>query len=211
MSICCNKWYQAEIRGILFRYRRHIQKNSEKMAAVNDFEFSGSKLVSIDVKGRMVFPNEFRDGLKSQCKKKVVLTQHFSEPCLQLSSDTYWFQLMEEFKKEVAASNKAINEARESRQINEEQRLRRSRKNLEWKARIIYGSHLCDIDRMGRVLIPKDLRTLANLDEKVRVIAIKSKFEIWDQQVYANRFQRFQDNAQEDADFPSMLDQFSFD
>lgn len=181
------------------------------MEEAKDLEFSGSKLISIDVKGRIVIPNEFRKRLKSQCKKSVVLTQHISEPCLRLSSDTFWHHQIEEFKKEVAASNKAINEARESRRVDDEQRLRRGRQNLEWKARIIYGSHLCDIDRMGRVLIPKDLRTLAKLDEKVRVIAIKTTFEIWDQQVYAKRFQRFQDRSQDGADFPFMLDQFSFE
>lgn len=176
-----------------------------------DLGFSGSKLVSIDSKGRIVFPSEFRESLRKQCDKKVVITQHFSEPCLQLSSDRYWFRLIEEFKKEVAVSNEAINEARQARQVDEEQRLRKDRHNLEWKGRIIYGSQMLEMDSMGRLLIPKDLRTLARLDEKARVIGIKTKFEVWDQQVYANRFQRFQDIVHDNADFPIMLDQFSFE
>ena len=52
----------------------------------------------------------------------------------------------------------------------------------------------CEIDKMGRILIPQFLRNAANLDGTVMMVGAGNYFEIWSPQIWALQDEILQDN-----------------
>lgn len=58
---------------------------------------------------------------------------------------------------------------------------------------ILANSHEVEIDKNNRVLLPTNLKELANLKKNVIIIGVGNKIEIWDEKAYEN-FQKLTNN-----------------
>jgi MraZ protein len=61
----------------------------------------------------------------------------------------------------------------------------------------------CDMDAQGRILVPPTLRDLIGLDKRVRMLGQVSKFELWDEDHWAQRRQELLAQAGELLTEPS--------
>ena len=52
---------------------------------------------------------------------------------------------------------------------------------------LIGHANECDMDGHGRVLLPQSLREFANLDRHAKMIGLVRKFELWEEQRWAER------------------------
>ncbi|HKJ72190.1 MAG TPA: division/cell wall cluster transcriptional repressor MraZ, partial [Gammaproteobacteria bacterium] len=84
-------------------------------------------------------------------------------------------------------------EAIEAR-LGEMSMLRREVRQLE---RFLIGNAVeCGLDRHGRILVPNNLRTFADLERDVVVAGQIKKFEIWDQQQWSQQQQQCLDSME---------------
>lgn len=115
--------------------------------------FEGSYQHSLDTKGRVVMPLEFRAGLADGCHVAPGLDR-----CIAVYPD----DTFEEVRGRVTEAAR-----RGTRQRN--------------AARAFIGnSRRCKIDLQGRIAVPQTLRELAGLDREVIVVGIDERIEIWD-------------------------------
>ncbi|HEY4498558.1 MAG TPA: division/cell wall cluster transcriptional repressor MraZ [Candidatus Paceibacterota bacterium] len=122
------------------------------MTVIDTFMFVGEYTHSIDSKNRLSLPSKFR----LEMGKKVILTPGL-DGCLFVFTVKKWAQIAEQLSKSsmLQADSRGFN-------------------------RYMFGGATeAEIDRIGRVLVPEFLRTGAKLSEKVAVIGVQDRVEIW--------------------------------
>ncbi len=119
--------------------------------------FRGHAYRSLDPKGRLVLPAEFRDVILSAGTHARVILTNF-DGCVVGYSLQEWERIEESFQR--------INML--NRQLRDFQRF------------FISGAMEVELDKQGRILIPPHLRTYAGLTREVALAGVGRKFEIWD-------------------------------
>jgi MraZ protein len=119
--------------------------------------FIGQYEHSLEEKGRLLIPKDFREKLE----EGSVLTKGL-DGCLFLYSKEKWSELVT--KLETLPLTKA--EARAFSRL------------------LTYGAVESELDRVGRILIPQYLREYANLTNSVVVAGNLYKIEIWDREAF---------------------------
>lgn len=116
---------------------------------------------TLDNKGRVSIPAEFRVELQVDTTKPPIVTK--GEDCLCLYPDAYW----NDYERRIieAASFDPDGEA-----------LMRL---------TIAGSSPCPVDRVGRILIPQRLREHAKLEREVVFAGMGHFIQIWNPSLYA--------------------------
>ena len=127
----------------------------------------GSFEHKLDLKGRLVIPVCFREELGA----RVVVTT-INKECISLYSERNWEEVV------LARLN------RESEQ---------STKAAMAQRFIMSNSFKTEIDSAGRILIPKELRSAANIVQDVFVNGNNKKLEIWD----SARWKQFTSDSEE--------------
>ncbi len=113
--------------------------------------FQGTSLLTLDARGRIGIPVRHREAFKDVL---VTLTRH-PDGCVLLYPRALW----EEKRAELAA-------------------LPYSARNFQ---RIVLGSAVdLELDSVGRLLIPVELRTLCGLKRDVSLVGLGDHLEIWD-------------------------------
>ena len=116
--------------------------------------FIGEYRHSLDVKGRIIVPAKFRDGLGD----KFVLTKGL-DGCLFAYSKEEWANFEEKIKS-----------------------LPLTNKDARAFVRFFFaGAVECEIDKQGRTLIPPMLREYAGLNKDLVIIGVSNRVEIWSQ------------------------------
>ena len=116
--------------------------------------FIGEYRHSLDVKGRIIVPAKFRDGLGD----KFVLTKGL-DGCLFAYSKEEWANFEEKIKS-----------------------LPLTNKDARAFVRFFFaGAVECEIDKQGRTLIPPMLREYAGLSKDIVIIGVSNRVEIWSQ------------------------------
>ena len=127
--------------------------------------FIGEYSYSVDSKGRIAIPTKFRANLVSGC----VVTRGIDD-CLFLYPKEEW----ERLAKRLAS-------------------LPISQSNSRAFARLMLaGAMDLEIDRQGRVVLPKYLRHYANLEGKAIVAGLYNRLEIWN----SDRWSRYKKQAE---------------
>jgi MraZ protein len=121
--------------------------------------FRGSRVHSIDDKGRTSVPKNFYQTLISQDEARLVITCHYY-PCLVVYPLSRW-KLLEEKISQLSDHDPSI---------------------IRFKRLYIGGAHECQIDGQGRILIPKQLRDYAELNREIMWIGQINYMEIWSKQ-----------------------------
>ncbi|MES2213224.1 MAG: division/cell wall cluster transcriptional repressor MraZ [Patescibacteria group bacterium] len=119
--------------------------------------FIGEYTHSIDDKNRLSLPAKFR----TEMGKKVVVTPGL-DSCLFVFTLKEWSKIEEKLNQSslLQADNRSFN-------------------------RFMFGGAVeAEIDSIGRILIPDFLRDRANLKNKVTVIGVSSRVEIWNEKTW---------------------------
>jgi MraZ protein len=126
--------------------------------------FRGVSSLNLDAKGRITIPTRYRERLQEICASKLVITVD-KDRCLLIYPKPIWRDIEEKLNKLPS-----FDEA--SRSL---QRL------------YIGNAQDIDMDGQGRILLPQELRKVANLDKKVALVGQTHKFELWDEDTWNAR------------------------
>lgn len=145
------------------------KKESEKLIVSDDVAFRGVFQHSLDEKGRVSFPAEFRTALQESEDQSVVLTNFLSDGarCLEGYSLTSWKRFEQKLRER----------SRFDPQVRKLENFYLSR------------SQVVPLDANGRVNIPPHLRTYAGLEREVVFSSSVHGFRLWDKRVWDLVFQ----------------------
>lgn len=129
---------------------------------------------TIDGKGRLFVPSKLRERLGDRFYVTIGLSHS-----LMILPEEAW-QTIEEKKRELPMA--------------QAQQLRF----------FFANATCCEPDKQGRILIPSELRTYANLAQETVIVGFGDKAEIWDAGTYDKMEQAFLDQENMDAVFASL-------
>lgn len=125
--------------------------------------FIGEYQHNLDTKGRITMPSKFREELGNT----FYITKGM-DGCLFVFPEDEWIEMDKKIKA-----------------------LRLSRKDARGIARLFYAGAIdVSLDKMGRVLLPGNLRQYASLEKEAIIIGVSSRIEIWDK----DRWQSYNDD-----------------
>lgn len=125
--------------------------------------FIGEYQHNLDAKGRITMPSKFREELGNT----FYITKGM-DGCLFVFPEEEWIEMDKKIKG-----------------------LRLSRKDARGIARLFYAGAIdVSLDKMGRVLLPGNLRQYASLEKEAIIIGVSSRVEIWDK----DRWQSYNDD-----------------
>lgn len=119
--------------------------------------FYGEYNVSMDAKGRLMLPADFRKQLQEADSSTFVMKRG-KDKCLTLYTNSQWENLSEQLEN-MSAFNPKVQ---------------------EFKRVFLDGIAMVDQDSAGRILIPKSLQEYAGLNKELVFWMQGNKVEIWD-------------------------------
>jgi MraZ protein len=111
----------------------------------------------MDAKGRMAIPARYKDALVADCEGCLVVTIDVTDKCLLVYPLPEWAKKEDEIR--VLSTLNATN--------------RRMQRLLIGHARDL------EMDATGRILIPPELRSFAELEKKVTLVGQGHRLELW--------------------------------
>ncbi len=124
----------------------------------------------IDAKGRISIPVKFRDVLTEKYDDRVMITNF--DRCLV----AYPFEEWRAIEDKVSSLSMVKKEVKLFQRF------------------FISGAVECEIDKLGRILIPPTLRTYAQFDRNVVFVGLVKKFEIWSRERWLEELKRTEEN-----------------
>ncbi|MCZ8518766.1 MULTISPECIES: division/cell wall cluster transcriptional repressor MraZ [Paenibacillus] len=143
--------------------------------------FMGEYQHSVDDKGRMIVPAKFREALGAS----FIVTRGLDQ-CLFVYPMQEWAVLEQKLK----ALSLMKSDARAFTRF------------------FFSGATECELDKQGRVNLPKTLVEHAKLEKDCVVIGVSNRVEIWSKSIWENYFQQSQDSF---AEIAEKLVDFNFD
>ena len=137
--------------------------------------FRGANTLSLDAKGRVAIPVKIRQMLQDRCGGQLVVTVDEVEPALLLYPLPEWEIIEDELT-----------------------RLPTLQKRARGLRRMLIGHATeCELDTNGRILLPSTLRDYASIDKRVILVGQGKKFELWNEQIWAERCNTWRAEAAE--------------
>jgi MraZ protein len=124
--------------------------------------FIGTYDCKADVKGRIMIPVTLKNQMAPVLNKGFVIKRSVFQPCLELYPMDEWNLLMEKMNKKN----------------------RFKKKNNDFIRRFSAGVKPIEIDGTGRLLIPKNLVSIAGISKEVVLSSAINIIEIWDKDSY---------------------------
>tara|TARA_Y100001978_G_C23504905_1_gene342795 strand:+ start:13 stop:477 length:465 start_codon:yes stop_codon:yes gene_type:complete len=132
-----------------------------------------------DVKGRIMLPTALKKQLQKIINDGFVIKRSVFNQCLEIHPMSEW--------------NLVVS------QVNQLNRF--VKKNNDFIRSYMSGLKLVDIDKSGRLLIPKDLFVYAEIDKEIVLSSSVNMIELWDKKKYeksvAKTLQNFSSLAEE--------------
>lgn len=125
--------------------------------------FIGEYTCKIDAKGRIVLPSAFKKQLKTEEQDSFVIKKDIFENCLVLYPMKEWETQVENIRAKLNPYNKQHN---------------------LFLRNFHRGKAELNLDANNRLLIPKRLLDLLEIEKEVVLVGIDSKIEIWNKEVY---------------------------
>ena len=144
--------------------------------------YRGIHLLSIDSKGRLKIPARHLEQVNKNSSGKMVLSVHPDDSCLVLYSLKDWEKL--ELK------------------IGSLPSLNIHTKKLARK--LIGHACECDLDKLGRILIPSSHIKYANLVNKAILSGQGKSFEIWDDRTWKDQIEKL-DRLSSEEEIPQQV------
>jgi len=123
--------------------------------------FIGHNTYSLDNKGRVSIPSDFRDVLAERYDERLVLMKHYDR-CLVAYPVEEWQKLDEKIA-QLPASDPMV---------------------TKYLRNFYSSAKVCELDGQGRVLVPPALKVYAGLTRETVIIGLSNKMEIWDLQTW---------------------------
>lgn len=144
--------------------------------------FRGKYEQVLDVKNRIRFPSKFRIRIKKKKGKRKniwILTNSISDgmPLLDLFSLFEW-EAIERKIRELPQAKKEV---------------------MRFQRFYLSSAHECEMDKNGRLLIPRDLKEFAGLKKNIVIVGMAKKIEIWSKENWTNVFEKSQKQFEEDS------------
>jgi len=124
--------------------------------------FIGTYDCKADAKGRVMLPVALKNQMSPMLNKGFVIKRSVFQPCLELYPMAEWALLMEKMNKKN----------------------RFKKKNNDFIRRFSAGVKVIEIDATGRMLIPKNLISIASITKEVVLSSAINIVEIWDKDSY---------------------------
>ena len=123
-------------------------------------------------------PTKYRNTISDQSNGNMVVTIDSEEKCLLLYPATIFSSI-----------EKKIND------------LPSFTKNHRRIQRLIIGhAEDLELDSSGRILLPKPLRLVAEMSKKITLIGQGQKFEIWSDDIWSNRVNKWRSEETDESD-----------
>ncbi len=146
--------------------------------------FKGIHNINLDAKGRLTIPTKYRNTISDQSSGNMVVTIDPEEKCLLLYPVTIWGEIE---KKINALPN-----------IN---------KNARRIQRLLLGhAEDLELDKNGRILLSKPLRTVTEITKKIMLIGQGEKFEIWSEDTWNNRVNTWRSEETDESEESALSD-----
>lgn len=140
--------------------------------------FLGHFQHNLDDKGRLMIPARFRELLEGG----AYITQGFDK-CLMVMTEAYFKQVYER----IEAMNLADPTARLLRRL------------------ILSNAYFIEVDKVGRILVPQNLRTFLGVPSGELVVAGQGEyFEVWTPATWAEQMALLQDTEANNARFSTL-------
>ncbi len=117
----------------------------------------GEYVHSIDAKGRVILPADFR----AELSESFIITKGLDN-CLFLYDQTEWGKLSDKLKQLPLAKPEA----------------------RAFVRFFFSGARMLECDRQGRFLVPGNLRSYAALEKEVVLIGVSNRIEVWSKSVW---------------------------
>jgi len=124
--------------------------------------FIGTYDCKADAKGRVMLPVALKNQMSPMLSNGFVIKRSVFQPCLELYPMAEWNLLMEKMNKKN----------------------RFKKKNNDFIRRFSAGVKVIEIDASGRLLIPKNLISIASITKEVVLSSAINIVEIWDKGSY---------------------------
>ena len=139
--------------------------------------FKGIHNINLDGKGRLTIPTKYRNTISDQSNGNMVVTIDSEEKCLLLYPATVFSNI-----------EKKIND------------LPSFTKNHRRIQRLIIGhAEDLELDSSGRILLSKPLRIVAEMSKKITLIGQGDKFEIWSDDIWSNRVNKWRSEETDES------------
>ncbi len=145
--------------------------------------FSGSNKIAVDNKGRLMMPASYRESIMQSCGGNLVITRNIHEKCLTIYPGPAWLKLQEVLEKNKNASAKFVSIARA----------------------LLGNAKACNLDSTGRILVPRELKEYANIENRVVLAGISEKFELWAEDSWNEVQDKLLAEIKDDAEFDEIL------
>lgn len=122
----------------------------------------GTYECKVDSKGRLMLPAPLKKQLHPSLEDGFVLKRSVFQPCLELYPMAEWNVMMQKINK----LNRFV------------------KKNNDFIRRFTAGVKVVEVDATGRLLIPKDLVTFAEIKGDIVLSSAVNIVEIWDKDKY---------------------------
>ena len=140
--------------------------------------FKGIHNINLDTKGRLSIPTKYRNTISDQSNGNMVVTIDSEEKCLLL----YPANIFSKIEKNI---NDLPSFSKNHRRI---QRL------------IIGHAEDMELDSSGRILLSKPLRLVAEMSKKITLIGQGEKFEIWSDDIWNNRVNKWRSEETDESE-----------
>ena len=140
--------------------------------------FLGQYQHNLDDKGRLMIPSRFRDLLAGD---GTFITQGFDK-CLMVMTEAYFKQVYER----IEAMNLADPTARLLRRL------------------ILSNAYPVEVDKVGRILVPQNLRTFLQIEGEAIVAGQGEYFEVWKPAEWNEQMAQLQDTEANNARFSTL-------
>ena len=139
--------------------------------------FKGIHNINLDAKGRLTIPTKYRNTISDQSNGNMVVTIDSEEKCLLLYPATVFSNI-----------EKKIND------------LPSFTKNHRRIQRLIIGhAEDLELDSSVRILLSKPLRIVAEMSKKITLIGQGDKFEIWSDDIWSNRVNKWRSEETDES------------
>tara|TARA_B100000927_G_C16417110_1_gene449762 strand:- start:454 stop:918 length:465 start_codon:yes stop_codon:yes gene_type:complete len=139
----------------------------------------GTYECKVDVKGRIMLPTALKKQLRKIINDRFIIKRSVFNQCLEIHPMSEW--------------NLVVS------QVNQLNRF--VKKNNDFIRSYMSGLKIVDIDKSGRLLIPKDLFVYAEIDKEIVLSSSVNMIELWNKNKYeksvAKTLQNFSDLAEE--------------
>ncbi len=141
--------------------------------------FQGETAITIDDKGRLAIPTNYRDAVARECGNRLVITYNpFESGCLYLYPQPVWERLRD--------------------QVNALPRAQSRSRTLQLK--LIGAASFVEPDSNGRISVPASHRAAVGIERRAVLLGMGDKFELWSEQAHHAQIQQTLSDADMGSD-----------